>query len=220
MRTAFTALCNFAATCLVTLPALAVASFNYPDAARGDHVDQYHGVAVPDPYRWMEEIDSPQTRAWVQAQDKVSSAYLGALPHRVEIARRLKEIWNFERWSAPEKYGSNWFYTHNDGLQNQAVLFVTANPADKGRVLLDPNALSADGTVSLRETSVSDDGRLLAYALSDGGSDWQIWHVRDVATGADLPDTMRWSKFGGGSWLKDGSGFYYTVYDAPRAAMC
>jgi len=218
MRTAFTALCNFAATCLVTLPALAVASFNYPDAARGDHVDQYHGVAVPDPYRWMEEIDSPQTRAWVQAQDKVSSAYLGALPHRVEIARRLKEIWNFERWSAPEKYGSNWFYTHNDGLQNQAVLFVTANPADKGRVLLDPNALSADGTVSLRETSVSDDGRLLAYALSDGGSDWQIWHVRDVATGADLPDTLRWSKFGGGSWLKDGSGFYYTVYDAPRAA--
>jgi len=218
MRTAFTALCNFAATCLVTLPALAVASFNYPDAARGDHVDQYHGVAVPDPYRWMEEIDSPQTRAWVQAQDKVSSAYLGALPHRVEIARRLKEIWNFERWSAPEKYGSNWFYTHNDGLQNQAVLFVTANPADKGRVLLDPNALSADGTVSLRETSVSDDGRLLAYALSDGGSDWQIWHVRDVATGADLPDTLRWSKFGGGSWLKDGRGFYYTVYDAPRAA--
>ena len=218
MRLALTAFGNFAATCLVTLPALAIASFNYPDAARGDHVDQYHGVAVPDPYRWMEEIDSPQTRAWVQAQGKISSAYLAALPHRNEIAQRLKEIWNFERWSAPEKYGSNWFYTHNDGLQNQAVLFVTSNPADKGRVLLDPNALSADGTVSLRETSVSDDGRLLAYALSDGGSDWQIWHVRDVTTGADLPDTLRWSKFGGGSWLKDGSGFYYTVYDAPRAA--
>jgi len=218
MRLALTAFGNFAATCLVTLPALAIASFNYPDAARGDHVDQYHGVAVPDPYRWMEEIDSPQTRAWVQAQGKISSAYLAALPHRNEIAQRLKEIWNFERWSAPEKYGSNWFYTHNDGLQNQAVLFITSDPADKGRVLLDPNALSADGTVSLREMAVSDDGRLLAYALSDGGSDWQIWHVRDVTTGADLPDTLRWSKAGGGSWLKDGSGFYYTVYDAPRAA--
>jgi prolyl oligopeptidase len=218
MRSAFTAFCNFAATCLVILPAFAVASFNYPEAARGDHVDQYHGVAVPDPYRWMEEIDSPQTRTWVQAQGKISSTYLAALPHRNDIARRLKEIWNFERWSAPEKYGSNWFYTHNDGLQNQAVLFVTSNPADKGRVLLDPNALSADGTVSLRDMAVSDDGRLLAYALSDGGSDWQIWHVRDVATGADLPDTLRWSKAGGGSWLKDGSGFYYTVYDAPRTA--
>jgi prolyl oligopeptidase len=218
MRTACTALGAFAATCLVTLPALAVADLSYPAAARGDHIDQYHGIAVPDPYRWMEEIDSPQTRAWVQAQGKISGDYLAALPHRDEIARRLKEIWNFERWNAPEKYGSNWFYTHNDGLQNQAVLFVTSDPADKGRVLLDPNALSTDGTVSLRDMAVSDDGRLLAYALSDGGSDWQIWHVRDVATGKDLPDTLRWSKAGGGSWLKDGSGFYYTVYDAPRAA--
>jgi len=218
MRFIFTALCAFAASCLLTHLAFAVAAMAYPAAARSDHVDQYHGIAVPDPYRWMEEIDSPQTRAWVQAQVKISSDYLAALPHRDEIARRLKEIWNFERWNAPEKYGSSWFYTHNDGLQNQAVLFVTADPADKGRVLLDPNTLSADGTVSLREMAVSSDGRLLAYALSEGGSDWQIWHVRDVATGKDLPDTLRWSKAGGASWLKDGSGFYYTVYDAPLAA--
>ena len=218
MRFDLTALGALATTCLATLPALAVAGLDYPAAARGDHVDQYHGIAVPDPYRWMEEIDSPQTRSWVQAQAKVSGDYLAALPHRDEIARRLKAIWNYERWSAPEKYGSNWFYLHNDGLQNQAVLYVTSDPADKGRVLLDPNALSTDGTVSLRDMAISDDGRLLAYALSDGGSDWQIWHVRDVATGKDLPDTLRWSKAGGGSWLKDGSGFYYTVYDAPRAA--
>src|ERR1700733_14833585 len=143
----------FAATCLAALPVLAV---NYPPAKRGDHIDQYHGVSVPDPYRWMEDSDSPQTRAWVQAQGKISADYLAALPHRDEMARRLKAIWNFERWNAPEKYGSNWFYSHNDGLQNQAVLFVTADPADKGRILLDPNTLSADGTVSLRETAVSD----------------------------------------------------------------
>jgi len=215
MPFAFRALGAFAATCLLALPVLAV---NYPPATRGDHIDQYHGISVSDPYRWMEDIDSPQTRAWVQAQAKISGDYLAALPHRNEIARRLKALWNFERWNAPQKYGSNWFYTHNDGLQNQAVLFVTSDPAGKGRVLLDPNTLSADGTISLREISMSDDGRHLAYALSDGGSDWQIWHVRDVATGKDLPDTLRWSKFGGGSWLKDGSGFYYTLYDAPRAA--
>jgi len=218
MRHAVTALGAWAMACLATLPLLAAAGPNYPPAARGDHIDKYHGVAVPDPYRWMEEIDSPQTRSWVQAQDQISRKYLGALAHRDEIARRLQEIWNFERWSAPERYGSNWFYTHNDGLQNQAVLFVTSDPAAPGRVLLDPNAISADGSVWLRERAVSDDGRLLAYALSEGGSDWQVWHVRDVATGKDLPDTLRWSKAGRGSWLKDGSGFYYTSYAAPPAA--
>jgi prolyl oligopeptidase len=206
------------ASLLTTVPVLASAQLQYPEAQRDDDVDHYHGVAVADPYRWLEDIDSPQTRAWVQAQGKLSSAYLAALPHRSEIARRLHTIWNFERWNAPERYGSNWFYTHNDGLQNQAVLFVTADPAAKGRVLLDPNTLSADGTVSLRTMAISADGRLLAYALSDGGSDWQIWHVREVASGTDLPDTLRWSKAGLGSWRKDGSGFYYTVYAAPRGS--
>jgi prolyl oligopeptidase len=215
MRFSLRALAHLAALVLVAGRALAI---DYPPATRGDQIDQYHGISVPDPYRWMEEIDSPQTHAWVAAQAKISSAYLAALPHRDEIARRLKQIWNFERWDAPERSGANWFYTHNDGLQNQAVLYVTANPAAKGRVLLDPNTLSADGTISLRDMAVSDDGRLLAYALSDGGSDWQIWHVRDVASGKDLPDTLHWSKAGGCSWLKDGSGFYYTLYDAPRAA--
>jgi prolyl oligopeptidase len=217
MQARFRALRAMALAFFISLPVLAVVQLRYPPATRGDHIDHYHGIAVPDPYRWMEDIDSPQTRTWVEAQDKLSSDYLTALPHREEIARRLKRIWNFERWNAPEKYGSNWFYTHNDGLQNQAVLFVTTDPASKGRLLLDPNTLSADGTVSLRSMAISSDGRLLAYALSDGGSDWQIWHVRDVASGADLPDTLRWSKAGEGSWLKDGSGFYYTLYDAPRA---
>jgi prolyl oligopeptidase len=190
----------------------------YPNATRGDVSSDYHGVKVPDPYRWMEDIDSPATRAWVEAEDKLSRAYLAALPGRARIAGRLQEIWNYERWGAPARHGHYWFYTHNDGLQNQAVTFVTTDPGAPGHVLLDPNTLSQDGTVALRETAVSDDGRLFAYALSDAGSDWQIWHVRNVDTGADLPDEIHWSKAGGGSWCKDGSGFYYTSYDAPKDA--
>jgi prolyl oligopeptidase len=194
------------------------APLSYPSAPPGDISGNYHGVKVPDPYRWMEDIDSPGTRAWVEAEDKLSRDYLTAIPGRDSIAQRLKQIWNFERWSAPERHGHYWFYTHNDGLQNQAVIFVTADPSSPGRMLLDPNTLSKDGTVALRETAVSDDGRLFAYALSDAGSDWQIWHVRNVDTGADLPDEVRWSKAGAGSWRKDASGFYYTSYDAPKSA--
>ena len=190
---------------------------SYPAAATGDVVSEYHGVKVPDPYRWMEDIDSPATRAWVEAEGKLSRAYLDGLPKHAEIATRLKQIWNFERWSPPTLHGHFWLYTHNDGLQNQSVIFATSDPATPGHVLLDPNTLSKDGTVALRETAVSDDGRLFAYALSDAGSDWQIWHVRNVETGVDLPDEIHWSKAGGGSWRKDGSGFYYTSYDAPKS---
>jgi prolyl oligopeptidase len=192
----------------------------YPPAQRGDVVDRYHGIQVPDPYRWMEDIDAPQTRAWVEAEAKLSSGYLAAIPGRDGIAQRMRKIWNFGRWSAPEKHGRWWFYAHNDGLQNQSVLFATDRPdsTDKSasKVLLDRNTLSADGTVSLRETAVSDDGRYFAYALSEAGSDWQVWRVKEVASGRDLPDELHWSKAGGGSWRKDGSGFYYTVYDAPK----
>jgi prolyl oligopeptidase len=205
---------------LVATVALATTAqtLTYPTATRGDVSSDYHSVKVPDPYRWMEDIDSPATRTWVEAEDKLSRDYLAALPGRTAIAARLKEIWNYERWGAPARHGHYWFYTHNDGLQNQAVIFVTTAPGTPGRILLDPNILSQDGTVALRETAVSDDGRLFAYALSDAGSDWQIWHVRNVDTGADLPDEIHWSKAGGGSWRKDGSGFYYTSYDAPKDA--
>ena len=196
--------------------AAAGSGLSYPPAERGDTVDTYHGTQVPDPYRWMEDIDSPQTRGWVESEAKLSSDYLAAIPVRDKISERMRRIWNFERWSAPEKFGKHWFYTHNDGLQNQAVIYVTDNPKAKGHVLLDPNTLSKDGTVALGVTAVSDDGRYYAYGLSDAGSDWQIWHVRDVDTGQDLPDELHWSKAGGASWRKDGSGFYYTVYDAPK----
>ena len=189
---------------------------SYPAANRDKVVTDYHGVKIPDPYRWMEDIDSPATRAWVEAEGKLSHDYLEAIPGRDAVVQRLRQIWNFERWSPPEHHGRYWFYTHNDGLQNQSVIFATTDPSAPGRVLLDPNTLSKDGTVALRETAVSDDGRLFAYALSDAGSDWQIWHVRDVDTGTDLPDEIHWSKAGGGTWRKDASGFYYTSYDAPK----
>jgi len=201
----------------VAAPAVAPLPLSYPPAARGSQVDVYHGVKVADPYRWMEDIDSPETRAWVQAEGNLSREYLSAIPGRRAIAERLTQAWNFERWSPPEKYGAYWFYAHNAGLQNQSVLFVTQDPATPARVLIDPNTLSKDGTVALRETSISPDGKLLAYALSEAGSDWQIWHVRDVASGADLPDELHWSKAGGASWRKDDSGFYYTRYAAPKA---
>jgi prolyl oligopeptidase len=188
----------------------------YPPAMRGDHVDVYHGVRVADPYRWMEDIDSPATRAWVEAQSKLSRGYLDAIPGRQAIRDRLMRIWNFERWTPPEHFGGYWFYSHNDGLQNQSVIYVAPDPDAKARLLIDPNTLSRDGTIALRETAVSDDGGLFAYALSDAGSDWQTWHVRDVSTGHDLPDVLQWSKAGGGSWRKDNSGFYYTRYSAPR----
>jgi len=189
---------------------------SYPAATRDPVITDYHGVKVPDPYRWMEDIDSPATRAWVEAEGKLSHDYLDAIPGREAIVERLRQIWNFERWSSPEHHGHYWFYTHNDGLQNQSVIFATTDPGTPGHVLLDPNTLSQDGTVALRETAISDDGRLFAYALSDAGSDWQIWHVRNVATGADLPDEIHWSKAGGGTWRKDATGFYYTSYDAPK----
>ncbi len=188
----------------------------YPPARRTAQVDDYHGVKVADPYRWMEDIDSPETRAWVAAEDLFSRRFLDAIPGREAMTQRLRDIWNFERWTAPVRFGGRWFYSHNDGLQNQSVVLVTEDPAGTARTLIDPNTLSTDGTVALRETAVSADGRLFAYALSEAGSDWQVWHVRNVDTGADLADTLEWSKAGGATWRKDGTGFYYTAYDPPR----
>ncbi len=187
----------------------------YPAARRGEHTDVYHGTRVADPYRWLEDIDSPETTAWVAAQGRLSRRFLDAVDGRQAMTARLRDMWNFERWTPPVHYGAHWFYSHNDGLQNQSVVFVMDDPAGASRLLLDPNTLSSDGTVALRETAVSADGRLFAYAWSDAGSDWQVWRVRDVASGQDLPDTIKWSKAGGASWRKDGSGFYYTAYDAP-----
>ena len=182
------ALCGLGAA-LASLPQLA-----YPIAPRGNQVDDYHGTQVADPYRWLEDIDSPQARAWVESEGALARRYLDALPGRDKLTERVRAVWNYERWTPPVRHGSHWFYFHNDGLQNQNVLFVTDDPAAPGRILIDPNTLSKDGTVALRETAITDDGHLIAYSVSDAGSDWQSWHVRDVDKGVDRADVLLWSK--------------------------
>jgi len=190
----------------------------YPTAPRADTVDTYGTIAVPDPFRPLEDLDAPETVAWVEAENAVTEAFLAGVPERDAIRARLSAIWDYERRSIPAREGQRYIYFKNDGLQNQAVMFVAESPTGDGaRVLLDPNALSSDGTVALSSTAFSEDGTKLAYALSASGSDWQTWHVRDVSTGADLADRVQWSKFASASWLHDGSGFFYSRFDEPDA---
>ncbi len=188
----------------------------YPVTSKQDVVDDYFGTKVEDPYRWLEDDNSPETKSWVQAQNKVTFAFLEAVPRRAQIRDRLKTLWNYERFGIPFRRGERWFFTRNSGLQNQSVLYVSDAPDGAPRELLDPNRLSKDGTVSLTVSSPSEDGRLLVYGTSSGGSDWQEFRVRDVATAKDEPEVLRWIKFSGASWARDGSGFYYCRYPEPK----
>ncbi|MDP9111010.1 MAG: prolyl oligopeptidase family serine peptidase [Candidatus Eremiobacteraeota bacterium] len=201
-----------------TFPALAFGQssrLQYPDAERGNVSDTYFGTRVADPYRWLEDLDSAQTRAWVTAQAALSASYFAAIPERPALYRHIKGIANYERIGAPYHVKNHYFYTYNSGLQNQSVLYTMDGPHGKPRVLIDPNKLSTDGTVALGPTAVNEDGTRIAYATQSAGSDWETWHVRSVATAKDTSDTIDWSKFSGASWLKDGSGFYYSRYAAP-----
>jgi len=189
---------------------------HYPKTAKTNVVEDYHGTKVSDPYRWLEDDNSAETKAWVEAQNQVTFGYLHAIPGRDAIKERLTKLWNFERYSVPFKQGARYFYSRNDGLQNQSVLYTVDSLEGTPRVLLDPNKLSADGTVALAGMSISEDGNLLAYGTSASGSDWQEWHIRDVRTGNDLADKLQWVKFSEASWKKDGSGFFYSRYDAPK----
>ncbi|MBM3875848.1 MAG: S9 family peptidase [Verrucomicrobia bacterium] len=188
----------------------------YPVTARTNHVDDYHGTKIPDPFRWLEDDNAADTKAWVEAQNKVTFGYLDTIPERARIKERLTKLWNFERYGLPHREGSRYFWSKNDGLQNQSVLYVADTLDAEPRVLLDPNKLSADGTVALSSYSISADGNLMAYGLSASGSDWQEWKVRDVKTGADLSDHIKWVKFSGASWTKDGKGFFYSRYAEPK----
>jgi prolyl oligopeptidase len=199
----------------ITTALAAQSPLTYPPTRKTEVVEDFFGTKVADPYRWLEDDNSAETKAWVEAQNKVTFGYLDQIPERGKIRDRITKLWDFEKFSAPFKRGKRYFYSYNSGLQNQAVLYVTEEPKAKGRVLLDPNTLSKDGTVALSGMSVTLDGRLMAYAISVAGSDWQTWKVRDVATGQDLPDEVSWSKASGAAWLKDGSGFYYSRYEAP-----
>jgi prolyl oligopeptidase len=193
------------------------APIGYPPAARGAQVDVYHGVSIADPYRWLEDTDSPQTKAWVEAENKVTDAFLATIPERPAIKNKLTTLWNYARFSAPFKEGGRYFFLQNTGLQNQSILYVQDGRKAAPRVLLDPNLLSPDGTVALGGQAASDDGHYLAYSISTSGSDWQELRVRDANDARDLPDTLKWVKFSGISWTHDNKGFFYSRYDEPTS---
>jgi prolyl oligopeptidase len=185
---------------------------DYPDTRRVDHTDDYFGTVVADPYRWMEDLEAPELETWVEKQNEISIPFLEEMPGHESIQARLTELWNYERFGIPMKEGDLYFFTGNDGLQDQDVLFVAESLEGEARVLIDPNGFSEDATVALAGMSVSPDGRYIAYATSDGGTDWNTWHIRDVATAEDLPDAVAYTKFTSASWLPNGSGFFYSRY--------
>ena len=190
--------------------------FRYPEAKKVDVVDDYHGTKVPDPYRWLEDPDAPDTTAWVRAQNEVTFGYLERIPAREGIRRRITELYDYEKYSTPWKEGGRYFWFKNDGLQPQFVLYTAESLDAEPRVLIDPNTLSKDGTVALGPLAISRDGSKIAYATAQSGSDWHVFKVRDVATGKDLPDRLEWVKFSGASWSPDGKGFYYSRYPKPQ----
>ncbi|MBK7877439.1 MAG: S9 family peptidase [Planctomycetes bacterium] len=188
------------------------AALAYPVARRADVVDDYHGVRVTDPYRWLEDPDAPETRAWVDAQNALARAWIDAVPEREAIEARLTQLWNYERYGVPSREGGLVIFAKNDGLQNQPVYWVAAGVDAPPRVLLDPNTLSKDGTASVGSTRASPDGALFAYEVSEGGSDWPTVRVRDVSTGQDRADRVEWVKFSGLAWSPDSAGFYYSTF--------
>ena len=191
-------------------------NISYPTTERVAQSDNYHGVEIKDPYRWLEDPDSESTKAWVQAQNKVTNAYLATITQRDKIRQRLTQLWDYEKYGIPFKRSQRYFYFKNDGLQNQSVLYTLTSLNDAGEVLLDPNTLSEDGTIALSGLSISDDGQWLAYGLSTAGSDWVEYRVRNIATGEDTDDHLQWIKFSGASWTKDNRGFFYSRYDEPN----
>lgn len=189
----------------------------YPNSKKIDHVDELHGVKVPDPYRWLEDDvrESKDVAAWVEAENKVTFAYLESIPQRKTIQKRLTELWNYEKFSAPSKSGGRYFFLKNDGLQNQSVMYKQETLEAEPSVLIDPNKWSKDGTVALGATSFSDDGRYVAYSVAESGSDWNVWRILEVETGRLLEDELRWVKFSGAAWTTDNKGFFYSRYDEP-----
>jgi prolyl oligopeptidase len=190
--------------------------WKYPAAPKTNQVDVYHGVKVPDPYRILENPDDPATREWIEGENKITFGYLEKIPRREKIKDRLTELWNYERYGVPFKEGGRYFFTKNDGLQNQSVLYTVPSLEGEPRVLLDPNKLSKDGTVALKGYTIREDGEYMTYGLSSAGSDWEEWKVRRVATGEDTEDVLKWVKFSEVSWTKDGKGFFYCRYDEPK----
>ena len=207
---------SFAA--LQSLAAADAAPFAYPQPAKGSQVDDYFGTKVADPYRDLEDADSEATRKWVEAENKLTFDYLAAIPERKKINEKMTALWNYEKHTVPFKETGRYFVSKNTGLQNQNVVYTSAKLPSDMKVLIDPNTLSKDGTVALSGMDVTDDGKLLAYGIAVAGSDWQEWKVREIETGKDLSDNVKWVKFSRASWKQDGSGFFYSRYDAPASA--
>jgi len=213
----------FLLTALVSLLGVSIPAqdgMGYPKAKKVDQVDEYHGVKVYDPYRWMEDTTSADTQSWIEQQNKITSAYLETIPEREKIKTRLTELWDYERYGAPSKIAEGFYiYSKNDGLQNQSVWYRAKSIDDEGEVFFDPNKLSTDGTVALSGSSFTEDGKLWAYGVAKSGSDRTEWKIRNTETGEYLPDTLRPNRQGGVSWLNDNSGFFYSRFpDASEGA--
>lgn len=191
-------------------------SLTYPVTRKVDQTDVHHGTSVADPYRWLEDDNSAETKAWVIEQNKVTDKFLDAMPQRMPARRIYTELYNFERFGIPFREGGRYFWSRNDGLQQQNVIYTAKSLKDAPTVALDPNLLSKDGTVALSGLVPSRDGKLIAYGIAGAGSDWQTWKVRDLATGQDLDDKIEWVKFSSAAWTADGRGFFYSRYDAPK----
>jgi prolyl oligopeptidase len=213
----FAALAVLLAGC-ATLATVKHPQLSYPVTRTTNVVDNYHGTEVTDAYRWLEDDNSAETKAWVEAQNRITYGYLETLPLRAPLKQRMTALYNFERFGVPSRQGGRYFFQKNDGLQNQSVLYVAESLDAAPRVLLDPNTLTADGTVALKGYAFSDDGAKMAYGLSTAGSDWEEFRVRDVATAQDTGDVLKWVKFSGIAWAKDGGGIYYSRYDEPTEA--
>lgn len=191
-------------------------TLTYPPAPRGGVVDDYHGVKVADPYRWLEQLDSPETRAWVKAEAQLTDSYLEKIPARAALASRLRQLLNYEKYGVPFQRGSRCFYTHNSGLQPQSLLYATVGLDGPPAVVFDPNQLSTNGSVSVAGYEVNHDGSILAYGITRGGSDWVDWHFRNIATGQDLPDVLRWIKYYPPVFTLGGKGVFYSAFPAPE----
>ena len=212
------ALCVASMMSAPTAPPLAAQSpLHYPVARKGDQADSYFGTTVADPYRWLEDTDSPETKQWVAAENALTFDYLGAIPERAAIKEQLTRLWNYPKYAVPLKRGKDYFYPENTGLQNQAVLYMQRGLKGEKKLVLDPNTLSADGTVALGPWNATENEKYLAYAVANAGSDWEEIRVRDIEKARDLPDTLKWVKFSGIAWTKDNKGFFYSRYAEPKS---
>jgi prolyl oligopeptidase len=200
----------------VLLVKAADSRFNYPKPQKSNQSDNYFGTKVADPYRGLENADAPATRKWIEEENKLTYDYLALIPERDKIEQRLTALWNYEKFSVPFHEGGRYFFGKNTGLQNQSVIYTASALPGEPRPLIDPNTLSKDGTVALGGYEVTDDGKLFAYGLAEAGSDWQEWKVREIESGKDLDDNLKWVKFSTAAWTHDGSGFFYSRYDEPK----